>query len=373
MIYISIILSFLYAALMLWLLYGIKKLPKNNNNFAPPEKSFSICIAYRNEAKNLPVLLKSIQQLNYPADLFEVILVNDQSSDDSEEIVANFKASQKNIAIKMLYNTKTKNPKKQALKLAVSTAKHSYILTTDADCSLPSNWLQYYNTAFCTQDSKLIAGPVSYPKANSFFEHFQYLDFLSLQAATLGGFGNKHPFLSNAANLGYAKNTVENLYSYSDNEKIVSGDDIFLLEKMRQKQQVISYLFSSAAAVKTIPPQNWKALFSQRVRWAAKTSAYQFWLPKAIGVLIFLTNLFWIVVLLGAIFQFAPSSAFLVLFFVKLNVDFIVLYTLSKFYKEENLMRKFIGVAALHPIFNTAVAIKALFGGFTWKERKFKR
>ncbi len=373
MIYVSILLSLLYAALMLWLLYGIKKLPKTSDDFKSPEISFSICIPYRNEAENLPGLLQSIANLNYPKDRFEVLLINDNSKDASETIVQEFKEKYQLNNCVLLQSSAEKSGKKQALNLGITKAKHNYILQTDADCILPQNWLQYYNSGFLREPVKLLAGPVKYATPSSFFEHFQHLDFLSLQAATFGGFGNKKPFLLNAANMGFEKSAFVEVNGYQDNEDIASGDDIFLLEKMQKNKQPIGYLFNMKAAVKTQAPQSWKALFWQRVRWASKTSAYQNFLPKSIGILIFAVHLFLVLSFFGAIFFLTEPITFLLLFFIKLNLDFIVLYTAGKFYEQENSLRKFIGVAALHPFFNTVVSVKALFGGYTWKERNFKK
>ncbi len=373
MIYVSIILSLLYAGLMLWLLYGIKKLPKTKNNFAPPEKSFSVCIPYRNEAENLTALAESISRLNYPTEKFEVLLINDNSQDNSVKLTQKLTEKFRHINWRLLESKAEKSGKKQALNLGITTAKYDYILQTDADCVLPQDWLHYYNTGFIKQGTKLLAGPVAYAFPKSFFEHFQHLDFLSLQAATCGGFGNKKPFLLNAANMGFKKSAFLQVGGYQDNQDIASGDDIFLLEKMQKNKQPIGYLFNAQSAVKTQPPQTWKALFWQRVRWASKTSAYQKFLPKSIGILIFLVHSFLVISFFGAIFFLTKPITFLILFFIKLNLDFIVLYTAAKFFEQENSLRKFIGVAALHPFFNTAVSVKALFGGYTWKERNFKK
>ena len=81
-------------------------------------------------------------------------------------------------------------------------------------------------------NSVMMVGPVSYNiLKHSFLENFQLLDFLSLQAATLGGFGIKKPFLCNGANLAYKKTVFTKLNGFQGNENIASGDDIFLFEK----------------------------------------------------------------------------------------------------------------------------------------------
>ena len=107
----------------------------------------------------------------------------------------------------------------------------------------------------------------------NFLNYFQRLDFLSLQAATLGGFGQRHPFLCNGANLCYKKETFFNVNAFAGNHHIASGDDIFLLEKMIENKKNIQYIASAEAMVFTHATKSWKALFLQRLRWASKTTA----------------------------------------------------------------------------------------------------
>ncbi len=105
-----------------------------------PETKFTVVIAFRNEAENLPRLLKSLQKLKYPSTFFEIIFVNDTSTDASEEIILQ-QLKQSNLTFKILQNTPNQfSPKKTAITLAIAEAKHPWILTTDADCKLPSTW-----------------------------------------------------------------------------------------------------------------------------------------------------------------------------------------------------------------------------------------
>ena len=84
------VLLFFYAALITQLAFGISKMNKQNTiESTSPKTTFSIVVPFRNEAENLPLLLNSIEKLNYPTELFEVILVDDESQDKFQ--VSSFK------------------------------------------------------------------------------------------------------------------------------------------------------------------------------------------------------------------------------------------------------------------------------------------
>ena len=83
MIYLAFFICFLYGFLVLYLSKGIDRLKDLENDQNKPVTSFSILVPFRNEALNLPGLLESIIALDYPTAQFELILIDDASSDAS--------------------------------------------------------------------------------------------------------------------------------------------------------------------------------------------------------------------------------------------------------------------------------------------------
>ena len=73
---------------MMAFIFGFKTMKIFPSERIHPKTRFSIIIPFRNEAENLPNLLKTIAELNYPSELFEIIFVNDASDDHSETIIA---------------------------------------------------------------------------------------------------------------------------------------------------------------------------------------------------------------------------------------------------------------------------------------------
>ncbi|HET7361907.1 MAG TPA: glycosyltransferase, partial [Salinimicrobium sp.] len=340
-----------------------------------PKITFSIVVPYRNEVGNLPNLLKSFRNLNYLSDLFEIILVNDASEDASEKICRDFKKKCKNLNIICCNSVrKSISPKKDAIATAIEIARHKYILTTDADCTVPKNWLIQLDSYIQATSAALIAGPVAISlenEKNKFLKHFQELDFLSLQMATMGGFGLKNPFLCNGANLCYEKQSFLKVNGFEGNENIASGDDIFLLEKFRKAGLKCGFLRSHQAFVHTAPQAHLKALASQHVRWAAKTSAYKNVFGKSVGLLVLAMNLGLVITFFLMVFGFFPGKILFFFFVLKFNIDLLLLFTGLDFFGREKLLKHYFWSSFVYPFFSSYVALASLFLGYRWKGRFF--
>ena len=364
------------------LLYGWKKIPEFPSENSPAEIRFSIIIPFRNEAENLPILLKSLTEINYPNSKFEIILVNDESGDNSMEIIEGFPQLHSDFRIKVLYNERTSNsPKKDAINTAINSAQFEYIITTDADCQVPGNWLKSYNDFILKTGNKLVAGPValnSLPAANTnnkrknILRNFEDLDVLSLQASTGGTCGIGKAFMCNGANLCYEKQAFLEVSGFTGNDSIASGDDVFLLQKFQQENYKIGFLKSKEVLVYTKPQQSFGNLVSQRIRWASKASAYKSLFAKFTGVSVLLMNLSLVIAVFLVFLQILAYQPILIIFLVKFNLDFILIYSSAKFFQRETVLRSYFWSSIFYPFFSTYVALKSLFSDFSWKGRQFK-
>lgn len=376
MVLLSIIITISYLILIGFFAFGFNKVSDFKLEDLSPKTQFSIIIPFRNESKQLPSLLKSIESLNYKKQLFEVIFVDDDSEDNSVEIIKEFFKENLLNSFKIIANHRTTNsPKKDAITSAINKAKNKWIITTDADCILPKYWLDSFDEFIQKNSTKCIVAPVKYyDHKNSFLKRFQILDLLSLQGATIGGFGIDKPFLCNGANFGYEKAVFKIVNGFEGNTEIASGDDIFLLEKIAKKYpKNIHYLKCEQAIIKTLPQPNWKSLFSQRIRWAAKTSAYKNTFGKLTGLLVLLMNVLIISIsLLVVIGSFNAKILFYTLF-LKLNIDFLLVYKSATFFKQKETLITFVFAFFIYPFFSTYVAFISIFKSYKWKGRTFKK
>ena len=377
MIAAAVVITLLYVFVMLFLLYGFSKIPNFSGKNLAKKTHFSIVIPYRNEAENLPQLFESLLKLKYPPEMFDIIAVNDASEDNSAELWQNFQMENHGLQIKLLENIrKSGSPKKDAISLAISVAAYDYILTTDADCEVPPGWLGEFDAFIQETGAVAVAAPVMIktedPKM-SFLTGFQELDFFSLQAATIGGFGVDHPFMCNGANFCYSKKAFLEVNGFEDNNKVASGDDVFLLQKLQKAGFKTALLKSAAATVRTLPATSWKQVFIQRVRWAAKASAYKDFFSRSIGILVFLMNLIVVAAGIMAVLHLVPVYLLLFCFLLKFNVDFYLIYHGARFFNRENVMRIYFVSSLFYPFFSTTVAFYSLFSGYNWKGRYFKK
>lgn len=373
MLLISILITLIYLLLIGSFIWGFDKVSAFSLEDIPANTTFTIVIPFRNEAENLPVLLNSIKNLNYPKHLFEVIFVDDDSNDNSVNIIKNFIKNTSNFKI-ILNERKTNSPKKDAITLAIQNAKNHWIVTTDADCQLPKFWLDSFDEYIQKNKVSCIAAPVTYSNTNSFLNPFQTLDILSLQGATIGGFGLKKPFMCNGANFAYKKSIFLDVNGFSGNINIASGDDIFLLEKVAKKYpKQLHYLKCDKAIIKTNAQHTIKDLIAQRIRWAAKTTAYNNFYGKLTGLIVLLKNALLIIGLtLVVINTFSPKTLFYIAF-IKFNIDFYLLYKTASFFNQKNILKSYVFGFILYPFFSVFVASISMFSGYKWKGRKFKK
>ncbi len=370
------IITGLYFIVILSFVYGFGKVEEFVTDSQQHHTKFSIIIPFRDEAIHLPQLLNSIKDLQYPVHQFECIFINDDSTDNSIEIIHEH-LSKTEIVYSVLNNLRTStSPKKDAIETAIKRAQFDWIITTDADCILPKNWLLQFGVFSTVNNSKMIVGPVTYKSDNySFLEHFQILDFLSLQGATVGGFGIGKPFLCNGANLAYQKETFLELHGFDGNNTIASGDDIFLFEKFyKAYPNQVQFLKSKDAIVTTNAVKMWNELIHQRIRWAAKSSSYHLWFGKFVGFIVLLMNLVLIIAMVGLLWSLGATINFLYIILFKISVDFALIKKTSYFYRRKKKRIRGYGFGSLfYPFFSLYIVFKTLTSKYHWKGRKFKR
>ncbi|WP_031427418.1 glycosyltransferase family 2 protein [Flavimarina sp. Hel_I_48] len=364
----------IYCLIILVLIVGFLKILPQRTSKTIQKTTFSICIPFRNEAENLPALLDSLSALNYPDSLFEIIFIDDHSKDNSVEIITGF--CQKNAVFQskmILLSQKSiaKSGKKAALSLAIEHAKNDYILTTDADCIVPQNWLIEFNCFIQNHKKKFIAAPVMlFKTSSSFLNLFQQLDFLSLQGATMGAFGIKKPFLCNGANLAFCRSDFFRLGGYTGNEDIASGDDLLMMQKfLEDNPDIVGYLKSKNSIVKTQAQTSWHQLINQRKRWAAKASKYKNRVAMLVSWAVFLANFAFIL----AIFYLKTSVFLTSIVLFKILIDFVIIALAASFFGKKSYLFGYLGSFLIYPFFTIYIAVSSQFQSFDWKGRGLRK
>lgn len=364
MILVLYIIILFYCLAIIALIYGFTKVNSFDYLGLKPKTKFSIIVPFRNEAENLPKLLDSFSKLNYPADLFEVILVDDDSD-------CRFQIADCRLQISIIDNIRVSNsPKKDAISTAMQVVKNDWVITTDADCVVNKNWLSALDNYIQLHKVSMIAGAVTYHCENSFLHHFQQLDLASLQGATMGSFGLRKGFMCNGANFAYTKSFFQELNGFDGNDRIASGDDVFLLQKaIARFPKKVHYLKSGNNIVITKPVNDWKSLFHQRVRWASKTGSYQSRFGIGLGLIVFGGNVGLLFVVYCLLLGKGNFFLMCLLLLAKFSVDFVLINKTNGFLKSKTHF--FITSSLLYPFFSVAVALYSFFGKYEWKGRRF--
>lgn len=357
---------FIYLLFIGQLIYGFNRMKQFSKKEFTPKTSFSIVIPFRNEKENLPNLLHSISLLNYPKELAEVILVDDDSDDE-------FRIQNLEFRIQMIKNIRKSNsPKKDAIETAIQVAKNDWIITTDADCLVQKNWLTTFNQYIQENEVEMVASGVCYVPKSGFLSAFQNLDFLSLQGATIASFGIGKPFMCNGANFAYSKAFFKELNGFQGNETIASGDDVFLLQKaVSIAPEKVGFLLAKESIVATKPVDTWSELFQQRIRWASKSTGYSSIYGKLLALVVFGGNLAWILSFLLWLVGLLDQNIFMLFVALKFLIDFILIYKTANFF--ESKLQYVLASSLLYPFFSVSVAVYSLFGNYSWKGRNFRK
>ncbi len=289
---------------------------------------FTIIINYRNEHNHLPQLFTDLINQTHPRELIQIILVNDHSTDRSNDLAAGFQQNHPALNIQLLdRKTRSNSAKKDGITQAIQVASHERILCTDADCRLPGSWIASYNAFYKKYGSShFVAGPVVMKMGKYWLHLLQQQEMISLQIVTAGSFHLRKAFMCNGANMSFTRTAFAQADGYTGNNHIASGDDVFLLEKMLELDvERCHYIKDAAACVTTIPKSSWMDMVLQRARWAGKGKQTRSLLNKLLAFSVLITSLaFYMVPFLYA-FEMLALDILLLSFTVKFLTDAVVL------------------------------------------------
>ena len=311
-----------------------------------PKTFISVVIACRNEEKNLPAILNCIALQNYPDNLFEVFIVDDNSSDKTFELSEAFKG------IRNVYVLNNKGRgKKQALRTGILAAKGHLIITTDADCAMGKNWIRTITAFYEMNHPDLIICPVQLESSHGFFGRFQELEFISLQGITAGSALSDNSTMCNGANLAFTREAYLNHFGDLHDE-INSGDDIFLLQSLKKDRNSRILWLESADAIVTADSQTAAGSFlKQRSRWISKVGSYSDRYTIAIGIVTLIATLLQISLMIGCVIYPVLIWTFLLVFVLKSVPDFLILLNTSGRYNKRNLLWWFLPSQLIYPFY----------------------
>ena len=383
---ISVILFACYAVLLMYYRYAWKTIPAfEAADVATLSTTISVIIPARNESANIINCLLSIKNQTYPVHLFSVFVIDDHSTDNTASLVRS--CNMANVQLISLSEFISAAPinsyKKKAIESGIAQSSARLIVTTDADCSFPNNWLQTIASFYETHQPAFIAAPVEIDGSKSFIEIFQSLDFLSLQGITGASVQKKMHSMCNGANLAYERAAFIEIDGFKGIDGIASGDDMLLMHKIYKRYpHRVKFLLSKDAIVETEAVKNIHSFFNQRIRWASKADKYddKRILPVLLAVYFF--NVFLVMLPLMAIYsntsfgffaiRFSMLQAWLLLLVLKTCLELFFLFPVASFFGKKKLLWLFPFMQPFHIIYTITAGWLGKFGSYQWKGRKVK-
>jgi len=369
LLHITIGLLIIYSLLILFYRAGWLELKQFSQIDLESSIKISVIIPARNEEENIDKLLTSLEKQTYPSHLFEVIVVDDHSTDNTATVVSGYSF----VKLIQLEFDNINSYKKKAIETGIAVSSGDLIVTTDADCIVPVNWLK--TIAFFKEKTNtvFIAAPVVLENESNLLQTFQALDFLVLQGITAASVQKKFHNMCNGANLAYEKKAFFEVNGFTGIDHIASGDDMLLMQKIAQRfPGKASYLLSKNAIVTTQAVKTWKEFFSQRIRWASKATNYN---DIKILSTLFLVYFFNCALLALFISGFWMPSLWLGLIstlILKIIIELTFIYPVARFYNKLNLIKWFPFFQPMHIVYTVIAGLLGVFGSFEWKGRRVK-
>ncbi|MEP1032078.1 glycosyltransferase [Ekhidna sp.] len=331
---------------------------------------FSVVIPVRNEEENIARILHQLAKQNYPKDLFEVIVVDDFSDDQTVSIVNGLKDSLE-ISIRLIpLIDKQKQGKKHALTAAINAAEHETILTTDADCWFEYNWIKCYNDAF-DERTNMVAGPVAI-QGKGIFARLQQVEFAGLMGFGAVTISHENPSMCSGANLGFRKSAFEAVGGYTNNLFTPSGDDEFLLFNIMSKfPHSTRFLKSDNAVVKTAAHKKLRSFVNQRTRWTSKWKYNKNWKVRVSAILFFLDYLIFYASIAFSLLGLIDPILIALVILVRFISMLLFVAPINKFLKGRSSFWPLLVFQIIYPLHVLFMGMNSIFGSYTWKGRKY--
>ncbi|MBU6157473.1 MAG: glycosyltransferase [Bacteroidetes bacterium] len=373
MFWITAVLLILYGVLLLRYRSGWKQgVSLKAVATLIPQTKFSIIIVARNESESIKACLDSISRLRYPEALFETLVVDDHSEDDTATLAALYPKVQ---LIQLSEHVKEPivSYKKKGIALAIEQSNGEYIVTTDADCVVPSDWLRVLDQAIQQEHPAWISGPVVLEEKSNFLNRFEALDFMMLQGVTGGAVRLGMHAMSNGANLCYRKSAYEAVGGFENIDRIAGGDDILLMEKMNVRfPKEIFYAQSTDAIVTTRGSENIHSFLQQRIRWASKGKHYKDFRIRLVALLVYGVNVllaaYWLAGFFNTGYWLIAATGTL----LKATVELSLLIPVARFFKKTYLLRDFLWFQPIHIFYTVAAGFLGLVTHYQWKGRSVR-
>jgi cellulose synthase/poly-beta-1,6-N-acetylglucosamine synthase-like glycosyltransferase len=360
-----------YAALIIWYRQHWFRLAAAPVDLEPAccHTKVTVLVPARNEAGNIERCLLALMAQQYPLQLWEVIVIDDASTDDTLAIVHRFEARFSNLRSIALPLHVVHAHKKRALAAGIAIASGSLVVCTDADCTMGPHWLASLVHAH-EQGAVLVAAPVMYTTQATLLSVFQTLDMLSLQAITGASVGSGLHAMCNGANFAYTKAAFEAVNGFEGIDRQPTGDDMLLMHKILAAGLGHAvWLKQRSALVTTAAVATWYDFFQQRIRWASKAAFFADKRVFYVLLLVYGVNVSMVLLALACFFWPAYRSFWLGALGFKTAVELALMVPVARFFDKLPWLWLFPCLQPLHILYTVVAGWLGRFGSYRWKGR----
>lgn len=328
----------------------------------------TVLIAARNEAANIAACLNAIAAQDYPAELLDVIVIDDNSTDQTTAIAKSFRSQIPGLRV-IDAGTPPMGiaPKKHALSVGIASATSAIILTTDADCTPPPGWIGGMVSCFA-DDVQAVAGfaPLD---GSGIAGAIGRLDALINAVVSAGTIGIGSPATVTGRNFAYRKSAWEAVGGFGDTAKGASGDDDLLLQRISSSGGKVAFCDDPVTFVPSPAQPSVAAWLKMKRRHLSAGKRYQ------MPLLAFATLLYLFQVGLAVSFAFSLSGAIgwtglLMVWMAKIAFDGIALGIGARRFKQRNWRVSWLVAEVLSPLIFAIIVPVSLFGKISWKGRQ---
>ena len=322
----------------------------------------SVIIAARNEQENIENILEDLVTQNMDKNDFEIIVVNDRSTDDTLSKINNYSSRYNNVKTINVKNINVMTPKKYALTKAVENSSGDIIISTDADCRVNKDWVNSM-AQLVNSTNKIVIGYSKIKNRDSLLKQYQNIDFLGIMSANAGLLNYNIICSGSGQNLAYKKKHFLDINGFKPVQHLISGDDMYLVQSISKLKGAI-FNYDPKSFVSTIPKNKILEYLNQRTRWSSNSK------NTILDAPLFFLFLFSALItncgiLYGLYFQ---STVLILAILIKLSVEGIIIYIGCKIFETKTNLLSYIFWNITQPIYIPLITISGLIGKYSWKK-----
>jgi len=339
------------ALLLFYYAYFFLKLNTYKASISTFSEPISIIICAKNEFHNLKDKLPAILNQYYPN--YEVIVVNDQSVDDTSVLLKEFEKQYPNLVVVTIDKHINQRPgKKLALTLGIKTAKYEHLLLTDADC-LPNskNWAMQMCCNFNSTD--IVLGYGGYEKKKGLLNKLIRFDTFNVAQQYLSYALAGQTYMGVGRNIAYKKSLFFENKGFANHLHIASGDDDLFIQEIATKNNVSIEIKEQAQTTSAVI-EKWGGWAHQKRRHITTAPLYKTKFKVLLALYPYTQFMFWTALLLLFLLK-APMQFCMILLGVKIFLSYLVNYKAMKALKVLDLYW-------IHPIYEIVyLCIQGIF------------